>query len=334
MKYNLYPWLKKYYKKIVNILKNNNHHAILINSSENIGIHKLILYIKYWISCDKKIKKNFCNKCLNCILIRKCVHPDIYDFQLHKKLGVVKIRKIIKKIFNTPHQGNKKIICIKNAELLTELESNVLLKTIEEPPKNTIFILQTYKIKNLILTLKSRLYILNIFNPKKKIVINWLKENKILNKKKYNIALKISNNSPMYTKKILCSDLLKIRKQFYKDFLKILINKNIISFIYIIKKSILSFLIYLIYTIFLDTIKYKKKIFSHITNTDQKKLIKFISKNLKNKNIYNSIKSWMQFEKNIKEINGINYDLIILEQILKWNQILKNNINNPLLPEI
>ncbi|WP_343154622.1 DNA polymerase III subunit delta' C-terminal domain-containing protein [Buchnera aphidicola (Pseudoregma panicola)] len=334
MKNELYPWLLKYYKKIVKMLKKRQHHSILINSDNNLGINKLILNIKKWIFCENIKKEYFCNQCTKCNLIEKNIFFDIYDLKLSKIIKVNNLREIIKKILLTPKYSKKKIVYIKNSELLTKLESNTLLKIIEEPPKNTIFFLQTNKIKNIISTLKSRLYIINIFNIKKNKNIKWLLKNTNFNYKKCNQAIEISNNVPLFAKKMLLGNLWKIRKYFYKNLFEKIKKKQIIDILYVIKKKLIVFFLNLIYTILLDSIKYKKKMFNFIINIDQKKLIILISKKFKKKIIYKSIMSWMQFEKNVLNINRINYELILLEQILKWEKILKNNINNILLPEV
>ncbi|WP_343183894.1 DNA polymerase III subunit delta' C-terminal domain-containing protein [Buchnera aphidicola (Ceratovacuna keduensis)] len=332
MKNKLYPWLLKYYKKIIKMLKKRQHHSILINSDKNLGINKLVLNIKKWIFCENIKKEFFCNKCIKCNLIEKKKFFDIYYLKLFKKIKINNLREIIKKILLTPQYSNKKVIYIEHSELLTELESNTLLKIIEEPPKNTIFFLQTNKIKNIISTLKSRLYIINIFNEKKKKNIKWLLKNTNFNYKKCKQAIEISNNIPLLAKKILLGNSWKIRKYFYKCLLKKIKKKKLIDLLNIIKKEFIIFFLNLIYTIFLDSIKYKKKMFNFIINIDQKKLIIFISKKFKKKIIYKSINSWMQFEKNILNINRINYELVLLEQIFKWEKILKNNVNNILLP--
>ncbi|WP_343188943.1 DNA polymerase III subunit delta' C-terminal domain-containing protein [Buchnera aphidicola (Chaitoregma tattakana)] len=333
MQNKLYPWLLKYYEKIITMLKNRRHHSILINSSKHIGINNLIFKIKTWFFCKNIVNKYSCNTCNTCVLIKKNKYSDIYNLNLYKKIGVQLLRETIEKILLTSKHGLEKIVFIKNSDLLTDLESNILLKIIEETPKNTIFILQTYKVKNLMLTLKSRMYIVRIFDPEKKTSVKWLLKTTNFSYKDCSNALQLSNNRPIYAKKILLNNLLKIRKNFYK-ILSISIEKNnLIILINTIEKNSICFFLNLIYTIFLDAIKYKNNIMKHIINNDQKKLIKKITKKIKNKEIYHIIKSWMQFENNVTNIKRINYELILLEQILKFEQILKNKIKNYLLPK-
>ncbi|WP_343191800.1 DNA polymerase III subunit delta' C-terminal domain-containing protein [Buchnera aphidicola] len=324
MQNKLYPWLSQYYIKIINMIKKRQHSAVMLNSDNNIGINKLILNIKKWIFCKNIQNEYACNKCKECMLINENKNFDIYNINLLNKIKINEIRKIIEKILLTSKSCKKKIIYIKHSEFITELESNTLLKIIEEPPKNTIFFLQTSKIKNIISTLKSRLYIVNIINPKKNTSIKWLLKNTNFNKKICEQAIKISNNVPLFAIKMLNSNLWKIRKHFYAQLFYIIKNEKLLNIIKIIQRKEINFLLNLIYTIFLDAIKYKKNILKFIINTDQKKLIKMISKKFKKKIIFNSIISWIQFEKNLFNIDRVNYDLILLEQVFKWNKILKN----------
>jgi DNA polymerase III delta prime subunit len=61
-----------------------------------------------------------------------------------------------------------RIIIIENADRLTIEAQNALLKNIEEPPKNTVFILTFESITSLLSTITSRLHIINVYKPGEK----------------------------------------------------------------------------------------------------------------------------------------------------------------------
>lgn len=142
MKY--YPWLKDQYHNILKrYLKNILHPIILINSQKGVGISQLIIKISQWLLCSNKKNIKFCKTCNSCILIKKKNHPDLYyrENQIKKKktIGIDYIRNIIININKTSQQGGKKIVWLKDVHYMTIEANNALLKTLEEPPKNTFF---------------------------------------------------------------------------------------------------------------------------------------------------------------------------------------------------
>lgn len=101
--------------------------------------------------------------------------PDIVSLKRkkdQKSIGVEAIRQIIDEINKKPSIGDKKVIVIYDAHMMTEGAQNALLKTIEEPPNGVFIILLCEKSELILDTIKSRCQIhilkaLNKFEIKK-----------------------------------------------------------------------------------------------------------------------------------------------------------------------
>ncbi|VFP88407.1 DNA polymerase III subunit delta' [Buchnera aphidicola (Cinara piceae)] len=326
-----YPWLINQYKKITKKYFNNKlHPIILIQAHIGIGISQLIFNIARWILCLHKKKDNNCNQCLSCILINQKKHPDFYnvdDISKHKYIGINIIRTIIDNIYHSSQQGGAKIVYFSSINKLTIEANNALLKVIEEPPKNTIFFLNTTNINKVINTIKSRSTIYYIAPPKEKDNLLWLKErNKIYNSIQLLTALRINNNAPIITHKFLNSNELKKRNIFMIAIYQYMVNKKHIDLLTIIlnysKKKIITWICYII----LDAIKYLTCKKYKIQNLDQLKLIIKIAK-INNFNILiTHLISWIQCKKILSYSYNIDKKLILTEQIfLLMTEILNNN---------
>ena len=145
-----------------------NHHSFLIYSNINNNIH----------SCDDialKIIKNlmckinfsditkYCSFCSNCLYIKNNYHPNVF---IYKNINSIKsIKSIINNIYLYPYKDNlKKIIFISNINNLSYQASISLLKQIENPPQNIIFIMTCNKLSLIPITLLSRCIKYNIYS--------------------------------------------------------------------------------------------------------------------------------------------------------------------------
>lgn len=88
---------------------------------------------------------------------------DIYALEQEKgTIGIEEVRNLQKKLFFKPLKSPTKAVVVKNAENLTIIAQNALLKSLEEPPENTIIIL-TVSNKDLLLpTILSRCKIVEL----------------------------------------------------------------------------------------------------------------------------------------------------------------------------
>ncbi len=98
-----------------------------------------------------------CDECISCRKIDKDNHPDVhlYDFS-DEEIKIEQIRSLQEEISFKPYEGKKKVFIINNAHNLNYISANAFLKTLEEPPENTVIILITDKQNLLLDTIVSR----------------------------------------------------------------------------------------------------------------------------------------------------------------------------------
>ena len=97
-----------------------------------------------------------CNECEMCKKINEGLAIDVTELDAASNNGVDKIRDIIDDVKYPPQEARYKIYIMDEVHMLSVGAVNAFLKTLEEPPKNVIFILATTDPQKLPITILSR----------------------------------------------------------------------------------------------------------------------------------------------------------------------------------
>src|ERR1044071_7517340 len=97
-----------------------------------------------------------CNVCVNCIAINSGASPDVIEIDAASNRGIDDIRDLRDKVRYAPTQLSSKVYIIDEAHQITGAAANAFLKTLEEPPPHSRFILATTDPEELLPTIVSR----------------------------------------------------------------------------------------------------------------------------------------------------------------------------------
>ncbi len=135
-------------------------HAYLLTGIRGVGKTSIARIVAKTISCESpKIENDLivpCKKCKNCQLVEQGNHSDILEFDAASHTSVNDIRDMIESVHYAPVFGKYKIYIIDEVHMLSNSAFNALLKILEEPPHNVIFIFATTEIRKVPLTIISR----------------------------------------------------------------------------------------------------------------------------------------------------------------------------------
>ncbi len=134
------------------------HHAYLFVGPEGSGKRTVALALAKAIHC-RETKNDFCDRCPDCARIQAGNHPDVRLVQTledKKEISIKQVREIEKELNFRSFSGKRKIAIIDPATLLNTSSQNALLKTLEEPPRNSMIVLIAPNAGALLPTLRSR----------------------------------------------------------------------------------------------------------------------------------------------------------------------------------
>lgn len=171
------------------------------------GLGKKLLanyFVKSLFCQDNKVKP--CNQCYHCRLVAKGTFPDLYTLgDQGQELSVDNVREFLRKLSLSNVQNRYKLAIIYGIEKINLYGANALLKTLEEPTKDTTIILIADSIANLPSTVISRSQLLKFQSLSRTDMENWLKTFKFNTQEKETIinlsfgkpgiALQLINNN-------------------------------------------------------------------------------------------------------------------------------------------
>ncbi|MGB7816251.1 MAG: DNA polymerase III subunit delta' [Methylotenera sp.] len=187
-------------------------HALLLRGRAGIGKHAFAYNLSRALLCQQaNEQREACGKCQSCLWLAEGHHPDFRlispedaentDETSKKKtakksqISVAQIRQLIDYLSLSSHQVNGlRVILISPAETLNIASANALLKMLEEPPANTLFLLVTSQPQRLLATIISRCQAIDMPLPSRTDAFAWLASQGIKNAE---IVLDYAGGAPL-----------------------------------------------------------------------------------------------------------------------------------------
>lgn len=147
-------------KHIIKILKHQIEtdtvsHAYLFCGTRGTGKTTVARLLAKAVNCSSKGERP-CGRCPSCEAIARGSFMDVIEIDAASNNGVDNIRELRESVKYPPQAGRKKVYIVDEVHMLSSGAFNALLKTLEEPPENVIFILCTTEPQKLPQTILSR----------------------------------------------------------------------------------------------------------------------------------------------------------------------------------
>lgn len=220
----LYPWQQSSWQQFASLKQQQRiPHAILLTGVNGLGKNTFSQQITKSILClSPRESQLACGQCHSCHVFDAGSHPDHIEIkpeETGKQIKIEQIRQLIEKQQLTPTVSKWKTVVISPAYSMNVNANNSLLKLLEEPQPNTLFVLITSKPEQTPITVKSRCQTFHLPAPPFSEALAWLVANSAYNADETTTnILKLAKGAPLAAIEMLDQQGAESYQQIEQDF--------------------------------------------------------------------------------------------------------------------
>jgi DNA polymerase III subunit gamma/tau len=133
------------------------HHAYLFVGSRGTGKTSMAKILARSLNCERGGPTiTPCGECESCLTIAAGTSIDVIEMDAASNRSVDDVRDLRERVAYAPAGGHWKVYILDEAHMLTKEAWNAFLKTLEEPPPNTVFVLATTESHKVMATIADR----------------------------------------------------------------------------------------------------------------------------------------------------------------------------------
>jgi DNA polymerase III subunit delta' len=199
----IFEWQKSDWEQFLRLAQKIPH-ALLLHGPKGIGKFEFAKAAADLLLCRRAGTglSQACGRCSACLLQAQGNHPDFFLIQPEadaaetgdgeaeqsvadkkkkpsKQIKISQIRDLLDTIQAGTHQGGRRVILLAPAEAMNPATANALLKTLEEPPPDTVMLLVSNEPDRLLPTIRSRCQGMAFGEPDPGLALDWLKTGEV-----------------------------------------------------------------------------------------------------------------------------------------------------------
>lgn len=234
---NIHPWNQEVWQNLT-LEPERSNHALLFAGNYGLGKQDLAMALAHFVLTDTHSQSEH--------LFNASSHPDFHvlmpeievvklDGQTsilaafarryleHHKgkpkrtVSIEQVRKLNQALTTHPHISKHRVVLIPFAETMNRNASNALLKSLEEPPANTLFIIVSDEVSSLTKTIRSRCSLINFRAPDQASARAWLQLQSDIPEQEINNHLAMANNHPLAALMLYRQGYIESLKLVFKD---------------------------------------------------------------------------------------------------------------------
>ena len=327
-----YPWLRPHFEQLINSYQaGRGHHALLIQALPGMGDDALIYAITRFLMCQQPEGHKSCGKCRGCQLMQAGTHPDYYTLAPEKgksALGIDAVREVSEKLYEHARLSGAKVVWLKDAAQLTEAAANALLKTLEEPPEKTWFLLSCRDPGRLLATLRSRCRLHHLAVPQESWALSWLEREVTTSQEGALSALRLSSGAPAAALALLQPEVWSQRDALCRAVESSITSRDWLSLLPVLNGEQAAERLHWLASLLLDALKLQQGA-TLLTNPDVWPLVNTLANSLSGASLHAILHDICQSREQLLTVTGLNRELLLTDQLLRIEHYLQPGVTPP-----
>jgi len=245
----IHPWNQEVWQHLTSEPERSNH-ALLFAGNQGLGKQSLAFALANFVLCDTLSASHSQSESL----FNAGSHPDLHTLMAEDKvlelsgenqvmpaeqgalmalfanryleqhsgkpkrvISIEQVRRLSQALATHPHISGHRVVLIVGAETMNRNAANALLKSLEEPPENTLFIIVSDEVSRLAKTIRSRCSLVNFRAPDATTALAWLKLQDNLPAHEVSNHLAMANNHPLLALKLYRDGYIESLKSVFTD---------------------------------------------------------------------------------------------------------------------
>ncbi len=321
----LLPWHNLIWESLLHRQTTNSlPHALLFSGGDGIGKKAFAHFFASYLLCMNPTPTGACGQCRSCHLQKAESHPDFMRVTPEENSQIIKIdqiREVVDFVNSTAMLSGYRIIIISPASAMNMYAANALLKTLEEPTENTLFILICEQSLRVPATISSRCQKIVFSKPATDDALLWLRsqvdENQL---QALPLVLNLAFGAPLLARDYFKDDRLSKRQALYDGLVQLRLQQtDPLKFAALWDDKAVPTLLYFLATWSQDLLRFKLVGPDvELINSDYQKMMQKIIDKLTAENITHYC-DWVQKAyASVLNLLNVNRQLLLKELFIRW----------------
>ena len=220
-----YSWTQSQWTSLVERAnKDSMPHGVILYGLYGLGKQHFAMDFAQYLLCESPLQNRPCQQCKACQQFIAKSQPDFISLEPEeagKSIKIDQVRELVSHLSLASHHGGYRVAMIAPAEALNPAAANSLLKSLEEPPAQTVLILVTSRLSALLPTIRSRCQHIHFQRPNAEQAQEWLINTHHFESEKILAGLAMAHGAPLAAAEIIESESINLRDQSFAAFCRI-----------------------------------------------------------------------------------------------------------------
>lgn len=324
----VHPWFAERWQHLCGLHRDERlPHALIVHGAQGIGKSHFATAFAHYLLCQSPNGDEVCGQCRSCQLNAVHGHPDLFLLEPEepgKPIKVDQIRGLTDFINSTAQQGGYRVVILNPADAMNIAAANALLKMLEEPGRDTVLMLLTDRLGQVMPTIKSRCQRVECPLPQEAEATAYVAAKLELAEDEAAHIVRINNGAPMAAMKYKESGLDEWRSQLIKGLADVLKKRRtVVEVAQSWQKADLEVMLGWLYGLLADASRAKLTGNEQVQHADAQNMLQAIVRKADPVKLFQLASRVQEERKSLILRQNTNKQMLLERILLEWSAVLR-----------